>query len=56
MVGTSALIPALRSITASRWTLLMARWFGQHHEFRDGNAWVKVAYWRGISYLIDASE
>ena len=51
-----AYFPALNSIIASRWTIFCARLFGRHREFRDGAAWVKVADWRGKTYLIDCSE
>lgn len=52
----SAYFPAMNSIVASRWTILCARLFGRHREFRDGATWVKVAEWRGKTYLINGSD
>lgn len=51
-----AYLPALRTITASRWTVFLASVFGRRRQFRDGTAWVEVAEWRGKTYLINASE
>lgn len=51
-----AYFPAINTIVASRWTIMLARIFGSRREFRDGNAWVTVARWRGKVYLINCSE
>ena len=51
-----AYFPALNTIVASRWTIFLARLFGQRSQFRDGTAWVEVARWRGKTYLINCSE
>ena len=51
-----AYLPALRTLTASRWTIFLARLLGNRRQFRDGGAWVTVAERRGKTYVIDASE
>lgn len=47
---------ALRTIVASRWTLLCARLFGRKVVARDGTTQVTLARWGGRFYLIDWQE
>lgn len=45
---------ALESCQASRWTLLMARIFGQRQTTTDEfGTVIKTAHWRGKTYLLD---
>lgn len=48
--------PALHTLTATRWTLLMARLFGRKRVTHDGDYRVTSYLWRGKLYLTDFSE
>lgn len=47
---------AFATITASRWTLLMARLFGKKRFGHDGKYAVKLSFWRGKYYLLEFKE
>ncbi len=52
----SQVFPALNTLTASPWTLLLARLFGQKIMTYDGNVWITARRWRGKLYLTNISN
>lgn len=49
----SYVIPALHTLTASRWTLFCAKLLGRRMVTRDGEWQIESACWRGRYYMLD---
>lgn len=47
---------AVNSLKASRFTLLMAKWFGRKIVMHDGRYIVEFRIWLGVKYFIDFRE
>lgn len=55
-MNTPFAVEAMRTFTASRWTLLCARLFGRRIVGHDGRFRVLLRSWRGKTYLVGFSE
>ena len=46
-------LPALRTLEASSWTLFCAWLFGRREVVKSVDGTVTLDHWRGVSYLVD---